>query len=99
VINYDVYRYGYEDYNAVAGVVLATTKQDFETTLQRMTSDESYRAEVTRLQRGDASRWGFLDGRCGDRLLALFDRLAPDGKAPPIPTHWQKNRERHLENT
>lgn len=75
VVNYDVYRYRYADYVNVDGVISIEDKSDFVNTLQRLTSDANYCAEIAARQSVHASRWGRLDGRAGDRLTQLFDDL------------------------
>ncbi|MBE3140706.1 MAG: glycosyltransferase [Thermoplasmata archaeon] len=75
VVNYDVYRYRYTDYVNVEGVISIEDKSDYANTLQRLTSDAEYRAEMTARQSVHANRWGRLDGGAGDRLMHLFDDL------------------------
>ena len=72
VINYDVYRYGYDDYLGTEGVLLAETRAEFEALLDRMTRDTAQREQVVRAQRRDAPRWGMLDGHSGNRIVALL---------------------------
>ena len=74
VLNYDVYRYGYEDYRAVEGVVLVDTREQFRTMLMRLTGDEATRSSIADAQRREADRWGKLDGASARRILALLGR-------------------------
>lgn len=75
VVNYDVYRYRYTDYANVEGVISIEDKNDYANTLQLLTSDANYFAEMAARQSVHASRWGRLDGRACDRLMQLFDEL------------------------
>jgi hypothetical protein len=72
VINYDVYQYGYRDYEGVQGVLLVNTRADFSERLSRLTANEGERAALAAAQEAIASRWGRLDGFSGKRLLALL---------------------------
>jgi hypothetical protein len=72
VINYDVYQYGYHDYDGLRGVVLANTRNEFRELLQEMTIDRDRRDAVAAAQRRDSGRWGRLDGLSGERMLALL---------------------------
>jgi len=76
VVNYDVYRYRYTDFLGVPGVLATEEAKEFRAMLARLAADTTYRAELARLQQGVASRWGLLDGRVGDRVLALVTRLS-----------------------
>lgn len=75
VLNYDVYQYHYPDYNNVGGVITVNTKLDYLDTLHRLTSEPEFFAELTACQLSDADRWGRLDGKSGERLVQLFDKL------------------------
>jgi hypothetical protein len=72
VVNYDVYQYGFKDYQKVRGVRRVETREEFKRVLQVMTTDEAERAALAAQQERDAPRWGQLDGRAGERLLALL---------------------------
>lgn len=75
VLNYDVYRYRYPDYLGVPGVVLTEEQHEFRACISQL-ADAAYRDEL-RAKQGEAARyWGLLDGKAGDRLLALFSELA-----------------------
>jgi hypothetical protein len=75
VVNYDVHRYRYHDFDEAAGVITIETKAEFAATVARLATNETFRAEITARQGACAARWGKLDGRAGERMLALFDRL------------------------
>jgi hypothetical protein len=75
VINYDVYRYRYTDYQGLKGVLTIEKQDQFLDVLHRMASDGTFRNEIAGFQKIDAPRWGNLDGNAGRRILALFDEL------------------------
>jgi len=85
VINYDVYQYGYHDYDGVGGVVLANTRNQFRDLLRHLTADRGRRDAVAAVQQRDAGRWGCLDGLAGERILALLrgEELASDAGSSP----------------
>lgn len=75
VLNYDVYRYRYEDYAGVAGVVTIEERDDFARHAARMLGDREHLAGLVRGQAAVAAEWGALDGRAGERITGLFDEL------------------------
>jgi hypothetical protein len=72
VINYDVYQYGYKDFEALRGVSLVNTRAQFCERLLHVTRNEGERAALTAAQKAVSSRWGRLDGLSGERLLSLL---------------------------
>jgi hypothetical protein len=75
VVNYDVYHYGYDDYDAAKGVLTVNTAADYLHTLGRLVSDGHYRGQIRALQAAVAASWGTTDGKAGQRMVALLDRL------------------------
>lgn len=75
VLNYDVYRYGYSDFQHVPGVVTVTDRSQFRGSLERLIREPSYREQLKRAQSSVASRWGRLDAHAGERIKGLLDRL------------------------
>lgn len=75
VVNYDVYRYRYPDYVGLEGVITTEEQGEFVATIDRLASDASFFEELAAHQSRSAPAWGALDGRAGDRLMALFDRV------------------------
>ena len=75
VLNYDVFGYGYTDFDDVAGVIKVTSKDAFAAALARLTSDRAELAHTTALARASAPYWGELDGKSSERILQLFDQL------------------------
>lgn len=66
VLNFDCYRFDYEDYRDAAGCVTVTDEAEFKTTLKQMVRNFSRfgTAAVS-----DSSRWGALDGKAGERIV------------------------------
>lgn len=85
VVNYDVYRYRYTDFLKVPGVLATEEQGMFRELLHRLVDDQAYRSEVAALQTAKAAYWGMLDGRVGERMLALLERLS--GIGPEIVVH------------
>jgi hypothetical protein len=80
VVNYDVYRYRYTDFLRVPGVLATEEQAEFRGILNKLVNDAPYRASIAAQQRAAAPHWGMLDGRVGDRMLALVQRLASIGQ-------------------
>jgi len=74
-INYDVYRYEYTDFLGVPGVVNVADLASFEQAVDAITRDGSYREALAAKQAAFAREHALVDGRSGERMLALFDRL------------------------
>lgn len=71
VVNYDVYRYEYDDYRGVEGVLYVQTISGFSECLKRF-EDWSFLEKMRARQGVHAGRWGRLDGNSGKRLLQLI---------------------------
>lgn len=85
VVNYDVYRFGYDDYDDVAAVLTVDTLADFRDSLGRLTADDAWYADLAAAQRQESHQWGLSDGRCGERLLELFESLIAEPKEKMKP--------------
>jgi hypothetical protein len=72
VLNYDVFRYRYTDYQNVRGVITIEEKHDFLHMLNKLTSVPGFFASMVSRQAEFAQEWGRLDGRAGERLQELF---------------------------
>lgn len=81
VLNFDVYRYGYDDYAGLEGVVTLNDRHAFAREARRMLAEPDHLASLARRQASAAADWGQLDGRSGARLLRLFDELTAAGRA------------------
>lgn len=73
VLNYDVFRYAYHDFDDSRAVETVNDKAGFAELLTRLTSGGLN--QLTAAAQRDAHRWGEIDGRSGERILALFDKL------------------------
>ena len=79
VINYDCYRYRWQDFAKVAGVITVEDEASFHRELARL-SDPSARDALAARQREFAARANLLDGRAGERMLALVERLVAEAR-------------------
>ena len=82
VINYDTYRYRYEDFNGAAGVFRVETVDDFRTTLRRLLTQPEFALEARLKQRESMLYWGLSDGKTSDRLADLARKVVGDGIVP-----------------
>lgn len=82
VINYDVYKYNYDDYRRLGAVVTTDSIDGYQAVIERLTGDEKYREGLSRVQAEAAPGWGLIDGRAGERMLAWFDDLVAG--LPPV---------------
>jgi hypothetical protein len=80
VLNYDVYRYRYTDYQKVPGVITLEEKKDFIQVLKKLAFDACYREEISNAQLATAKKWGCLDGQAGKRLQDLFAKTIKNFK-------------------
>jgi hypothetical protein len=72
VLNYDVYRYRYTDYQNVGGVITIEEKHDFLRLLKLLTSNTDFYERTKSAQTEFVQQWGRLDGKAGERLQDLF---------------------------
>lgn len=80
VLNYDVYRYHYQDFASESAVLTVFESGQFAGALRRLTQDADALAQLTEHARASAARWGILDGHCMSRIVDLFDDLASRGR-------------------
>lgn len=85
VINYDTYRYRYNDYASAAGVIGVEDLGEFRSLMTRFVDDETFAADLKERQCGVMNYWGQLDDGTGRRLSALVldavagaDRINPN---------------------
>lgn len=71
VINYDIYKFDYQDYTDVSGVVTVFDFKGFSATLEQVTHDDAQRRDLARLQAAHAAAWGVIDGRFAERFRQL----------------------------
>jgi hypothetical protein len=86
VVNYDFLQFHYSDYDRAGGVRTLYSREDYRAELERMDREPAALDELAAKQRDGAGRWGFADGRCGERILALIDEVvARDGQRRIAP--------------
>lgn len=72
VIDYDIYRYNYnDDFDDIGGVISVSEQSDFHAALNRLADDKTYYADMQSKQLAVSRQWAFLDGRCGMRIVTL----------------------------
>lgn len=79
VINYDLYKYRYDDYMGVPAVFYAESKDEYEKLLIKFT-DAGFLRDKQREQANAAAEWGMIDGNGGERLLKLLHELINNPK-------------------
>lgn len=75
VVNYDAYQYDYDDYKGLAGVCEVKSKLDYENVLGALINDQFFYSKIYEAQKETASKLCLVDGKAGERMLNLFDRL------------------------
>lgn len=75
VVNYDVFQYGYDDYDDAGGVLTVQTHQEYGTLVGRLCGEAGWYEDLRRRQEACREEWGRLDGRSGARIVSVFDRL------------------------
>jgi hypothetical protein len=80
VVNYDVYRYDYDDYKAVPGALTTEEQVEYNDAVARLcTSPQAY-GETRELLHRFATEHALLDGQAGTRLLALMDQMTAQAR-------------------
>jgi hypothetical protein len=80
VLNYDLFRYRYDDFREVKGVLTLEAREDFAAALRRLCTDPAALCKITAAQAAEAPHWGQLDGKAGERILALCRQLSVSSK-------------------
>lgn len=78
VINYDIGRTDYPDFDGVEGVVKVQSEAGLKSILAKVATDVDYLEGLKRVQRETADDWSEMDGRSGERIVALLEKLAAD---------------------
>lgn len=76
VVEYDVYAFEDNYYNKAGGVIRVAEKENYFSIVSQLINNSAYFNEIKRRQESCAQEWGKLDGRAGDRLMALIESLA-----------------------
>ncbi|EDQ34846.1 hypothetical protein HPDFL43_01575 [Hoeflea phototrophica DFL-43] len=75
VLNYDAYRIGLDNYSSAPGFWTTAESAQLKTRLAELVANEAEFARLAGAQAADAPNWGFLDGKCNERILAEIDQL------------------------
>jgi hypothetical protein len=80
VINYDCYRYRYDDYRGAQGMVLVEDQRAFASALREICIDPTAHKKPGDKKNADSVNWGCIDGQFSARFLALLRSVsrAPD---------------------
>jgi hypothetical protein len=74
VINYDFYRYRYDDFEAVDGVLYAASEEVFHLFLEALLKQTAFFEAIRRQQKLSAIQWGQLDGQCCERINNVIQK-------------------------
>ncbi|AMP91781.1 TPA: hypothetical protein I8Y86_002523 [Legionella pneumophila] len=75
VINYDLYRYEYDDYDDLKGVITVYNRAEFSSILEKLAKEPGFYAQIKEAQLRDSEKWGQLDGKAGRNLLNEINLL------------------------
>ncbi|CAM3027089.1 hypothetical protein [Legionella worsleiensis] len=75
VINYDLYRYRYDDYKEIEGVLTLFDREEFSTRLRQLIIEKEFYQHLQSAQIKDSNKWGTLDGKSGTNLLNEINML------------------------
>lgn len=75
VLNFDIYKFRFDDYAAAKGIITVESKTDFFKSLNKFTRDQNYYQQMAEKQTKFKAEWGILDGKSGERILDLFNDL------------------------
>lgn len=73
VINYDLYRYHYEDYQDSSAVINIESLALFEQKLDETLNHPQFHHELSIQQKKVASEWGLIDGQFTERFLNILN--------------------------
>lgn len=86
-INYDIFRYGYTEFDSAGGVLRVDDMASFDGQLDRLCNDAPFFAEISERQESARAYWSMSDGRSVARIRALVEEMIrrrdPDGQAKP----------------
>lgn len=75
-INYDVYRYGYDDFDEVDSVLHVRSEYELDAVMVSVAEDPTSVQSWSERQREYSPRFGSLDGNAGSRITALIESMA-----------------------
>jgi hypothetical protein len=76
VINYDCYRYRYDDFKPAPGMLLVEDQTAFGLALRRLCTSSTAYAELREKQQADGFNWGFIDGQFSARFRDLLTAVS-----------------------
>jgi hypothetical protein len=82
VINYDCYRYRYDDYREAQGMVLVEDRPSFVSALQEICLDPAVHRRLREQQSADRGSWGRVDGQFSTRFVSLLRSVCRTPDAP-----------------
>jgi len=82
VLNYDAYRYRYDDFVDEPGVLITEEQREFICLLRRLTTDCEFFEHVRSMQARRSLLWGTLDGNSGKRLMEALDQISNCARLP-----------------
>jgi hypothetical protein len=84
VINYDCYRYRYDDYRNAGGVITVYSREEFRDCAQRFFSDATFAGLLKDRQREVMGNWGLIDAGFPKRFASLVTRIAKPHGPPGV---------------
>jgi hypothetical protein len=81
VINFDMHRYRYHDFDEAGGVVTIEDKVEFSRVLREIVENEAVYSTLVAQQGRVRTRWANLDEEAASRMSQLFDRLAREPRS------------------
>jgi hypothetical protein len=73
-VNYDVFHYGYGDFETANGVLSVQGKEEFRAAVTRLLPSSAAYAELRARVAADSARWSMMDGHCVERIEAAIER-------------------------
>jgi hypothetical protein len=86
VINFDMHRYRYHDFDSAGGVITVEDKREFPKVLRELIENQTLYAELAARQAAIQHHWGRLDGHAAARMGQLIDRLVRRDETAGEPT-------------
>jgi hypothetical protein len=72
VVNYDVFHYGYGDFDAAGGVRTVTRREDFRSLVSSLTPGAPAMRDLRTAAQRDSAHWSVMDGKGIDRIEAAI---------------------------
>jgi len=97
VVNYDCYRYRYDDYASADGVIAVEHLGDFRREIGRLIGEPAYFEAVRARQRAVMNYWGVADDKFAERFARMAQellRVPPLSSPPRLDTRYAGLRHR-----